>query len=377
MSGIYCAKEILFRKWGCIIMEKMKNAVLMYESGDGVHKNIGDYIQSIAARQFTGHDAILIEREHLHEYFGVPVKLIMNAWWMHRPENWPPSENIHPLFTSFHVNPIKAEKMLSPIGVEYLKKHEPIGCRDKGTQRILTEKGINSYFSGCLTLTIGNIYKDLEKGDEIYFVDPYYPAKGKSFNKLIDICNGIFNIALNINNIRSIIRISKKMFGYIGPRKILRAADFFNTYKKCFDKQILTNATYLSHIVFENSFLSEEAKFAFAEDLLEKYGKAKLVVTSRLHAALPSLSMGTSVIFVDSDFYQDLSQDSLSPGRFEGLIELLNTMVCKNETLIPKDNFFNGKISSSNIPTNKNSHQDIAKKLTEKCWNFIENDKSF
>ncbi|MHB9292886.1 hypothetical protein Holit_01999 [Hollandina sp. SP2] len=45
--------------------------------------------------------------------------------------------------------------MLSPAGIKYLKKHEPIGCRDYGTVKLLGKYGINAYFSGCLTLTLG------------------------------------------------------------------------------------------------------------------------------------------------------------------------------------------------------------------------------
>ena len=74
--------------------------------------------------------------------------------------------------------------MLTEKGIAYLKKHAPIGCRDKFTVQILNEKGIDAYFTGCLTLTLDN-YKvdDALRGDDIYIVDPFYnfPTAEKVF----------------------------------------------------------------------------------------------------------------------------------------------------------------------------------------------------
>ncbi len=51
-----------------------------------------------------------------------------------------------------------------------------------------------------------------------------------------------------------------------------------------------------------------------AKALLQRYANAKLVITSRIHAALPCLGLGTPVILVCPYDQQ----------RFEGLAELLN-----------------------------------------------------
>ena len=59
-------------------------------------QNLGDFIQSLAAKQFLPHVDEYINREELSEYNGKPVKMIMNGWYMMRPENWPPSEVIDP-----------------------------------------------------------------------------------------------------------------------------------------------------------------------------------------------------------------------------------------------------------------------------------------
>ena len=103
-------------------------------SGTGVVKNIGDYIQSVAQEQFWKHVDCFVERENLNTFTAPErVNVIMNAWFMWKPENFPPSSVINPLFISFHVVPKIASKMLTAQSIEYLKKYEPIGARDIGT----------------------------------------------------------------------------------------------------------------------------------------------------------------------------------------------------------------------------------------------------
>ena len=59
----------------------MREALLKYDFTDN-GLNIGDYIQSLAVKQFlSNQDPILISREALNEYEGEQVKLIMNGWF--------------------------------------------------------------------------------------------------------------------------------------------------------------------------------------------------------------------------------------------------------------------------------------------------------
>ena len=45
---------------------------------------------------------------------------------MEKPANWPPSENINPIFLSFHLNPTSKKKMLTETGINYLKSSNPL-----------------------------------------------------------------------------------------------------------------------------------------------------------------------------------------------------------------------------------------------------------
>jgi len=345
----------------------MKNALFRYDSKGGVYKNMGDYVQSIAARQFVGDKAVLLERDHLHEYEGEPVKLIMAAWWMHYPENWPPSKNIVPLFTSFHITPDKADKMLSEEGVAYLKKHEPIGCRDKGTQRLLENRGIRAFFSGCLTLTLGRTYRHEIKKDVVSFVDPHFGTL--SFKKPFSLVRSGLVLLKNFGAIK---KISQKMYSSQSIKSLLKTAEFYRQYNKLFDQALLVNADYYTHSAYEPGFKSEKEKFDYTDQLLKAYGASRFVVTSRLHVSLPTVAMGVPTLFVQSD------KIPRSPGRFEGLLEHVNCIEYRSGSWKGLDGFElpKAKITCSYTFTNKNSHQDLADAMAKECLKFVAEEAS-
>ena len=135
--------------------------------------NIGDYIQALASAQFLPSVDGFVDREQLKDYSGQECRMIMNGWFMHNPEQWPPSPLIHPLFVAFHINTLAEDVMLGEESLRYLKRHEPIGCRDIRTADILKNKGVEAYFSGCMTLTLGHTYAHDGNNGKVYFVDPY------------------------------------------------------------------------------------------------------------------------------------------------------------------------------------------------------------
>ena len=159
----------------------MKYGLMTYDENKRTF-NIGDYIQSLAAKQFLPKVDNFINREKLAEYQGDDIKLIMNGWFTHNTTKWVPVDKIHPLLISFHVNNTAAPNMLNERGINFLKRHQPIGCRDNFTVKQLQAKGIEAYFSGCMTLTLDS-YKvdDSERGEDIYIVDPLYGFPNKQY----------------------------------------------------------------------------------------------------------------------------------------------------------------------------------------------------
>jgi hypothetical protein len=306
--------------------------------------NVGDNIQSLAAKQFLPKVDTYINREKLADYQGEKIKVILNGWFTHNIHNWIPADNIDPLFVSFHINNTAAPYMLSKKGIAYLKKSEPIGCRDQFSVDVLKAKGIDAYFTGCLTLTLDS-YKvdDSQRDDTIYIVDPLYSYP--TFEKVF-------------YDFRSIVRnlLNKNIFKIYKRKKHL---------KKIIDKTLFEKAIFINQEPASNKY-SDAQKFEMAEDLLHKYAKAKLVITSRIHCALPCLAMGTPVIFINGF---DSFVDSC---RFDGILDLFNRIDVDSNTGSFTANFsLVGKVNENTTVVNLEKHHVLAEPLKEKCKKFI------
>jgi hypothetical protein len=324
----------------------MKYGSMTYPSINGVY-NIGDYIQGLAARQYLPRVDYLISREHMNTFEEDDVKMIMNGWYMHKPENWPPSDRINPLYVSFHMNHQVSEKMFENGGADYLKKYQPIGCRDFYTKNILTAHNIEAYYSACLTTTLDVKYKSEERNGSIYLVDPLF-----SYLTIDSLLKDYKLLAYSI--------LKGKVFNLRSPKKIM---------KGIFDSQLLKQATSLTHLYSESE--DENTRFRNAEILLSKYAKAKLVITSRIHCALPCLALGTPVIFINGGF--DNASDN---SRFVGITELFNTInIDKQGNVTSNFGFSAGdRITADTKIENPKRHVEFAEVLKKQCREFIERD---
>ncbi len=321
----------------------MRYGLFTYDENKKVF-NVGDNIQSLAAKQYLPTVDTYINREHLADYNGDKMKVIMNGWFTHNIHNWVPSDAIEPLFVSFHINNTAAPYMLSEKGIAYLKKHQPIGCRDQFSADTLKAKGIDAYFTGCLTLTL-DTYKvdDSLRGEEIYIVDPLYSYP--TWEKMT------YDWKQFIRSIQS-----GKVFKIGNKEKHI--ANFI-------DKEVLEKAIYINQEPPANTY-NDVQKFQMAEDLLHKYAKAKLVITSRIHCALPCLAMGTPVIFVNGF---DSFVDSC---RFDGILDLFNRIDIDTKTGKFTTNFdLKGKITLNTVVKNLDKHHALAEPLKQKCRDFI------
>lgn len=323
-------------------MKTTKFGLMKYEyKGD---YNVGDYIQSLAAEQYLPSTDVYICREKLNNYAGDPVSMIMNGWYMHNPANFPPSMQIDPLFVSFHLNSHVKDVFFTKETVDYLKAVGPIGCRDLHTLRTLSENGIDSYHSGCLTTTLDLKYKTEERTDEIYFADPLFNVKDfKDLSK----------------SLRTMVKgILKGALATTGKRKEILS--------KLFGKDVLEEAIFVPH-KYPLTHTNEE-RFGLAADILHKYARAKFVVTSRIHAALPCLALDTPVLFLNYGNF-----DATDLCRFEGITDLFNTINISESGDI-NTNFdidVESKIGSGFCLQNPSRYIEKSNKLKEICTNFI------
>ena len=299
-------------------------------------------MQSLAARQYLPKVDRLLNRERLSDYKGPPLKLIMNGWFTHNADNWIPSPQIIPHFVSFHINSSAADRILSNQGVAYLRKHSPIGCRDHYTVSLLRAKGVDAYFTGCLTLTLNNYEAAQAARQEIILVDPFFnlPHPSHAFSSPRAVVSAIRSGA--------ILRLHRR-------NQLLRRG--FTTgclaAMECVTQEITPHGE------------TEPELFDIAEARLRRYAQAKLVITSRIHCALPCLAMGTPVIFLNAfDSFVDTC-------RFDGLLELFNRIDydsdgCANPNFCEACPF-----DGVRVPANPTRYLDFAIKLRASCQRFI------
>ena len=287
--------------------------------------NLGNEIQSIAARRFLPKIDYYIDHEKIHEFGdGENVKMIMNAWYLDCLDAWPPSENIDPLLISMHFNSKKETQkvILSDESREYLSKYGPVGCRDIYTQNFLEENGIDAYFSGCLTLTLDSGSKYNYKDED----NDYILISSDKSAKLIPFLKEKTNKRIYVIN-----------------------QDFPPSFEKAFPGSIpksLYNFT---------SYYNAQDKFFIAENILRLYENAGCVITDRLHCALPCLALETPVLLFNSRPKQE---------RFDGLNNLL--LQSNFNDYLKNYNIFD----VDNPPENSKEYLKIREKLIEKCKSF-------
>lgn len=225
--------------------------------------NIGDCIQSLAIENIYGKLGIdtsalrLINRDDIKNYQGDKCILPMQAWFGHYagvfPLPW--SDDITPVFIGFHLNKVQdtRKKFVRENIHEKMKAFEPIGCRDRNTKKFLQSVGLDAYFSGCMTLTFDKRSQEPKNG-KVFLVDP-----------------------------------TKKTLEYL-PQEIKDKADTSITHFYYWDEYPVT----------EKGAQAFEAR---AREILNTYKtEARLVITSKIHVAMPCVAMGIPVIFIHEDY---------------------------------------------------------------------------
>ncbi len=293
--------------------------------------NVGDDIQSLAAMRFLPRVDARPDRDRLPLYrFAGPLHVIANGFFLpdpvratvsrglkrvalglglerrmrsliagarrlelRLPPMWPPPPRLRMLWLSVHISAWAAPTLLAG---SYLRSQGPIGCRDRGTVRRLEEHGIPAWFSGCLTLTLPPAPGP--RGDAIVLVD-----------------------------VPAVVRDALP--------KELRA-------------QVLAR----THVLLAG----HRDRLGQARRLLETYRSARLVITSRLHCALPCLAFGTPVLFV---------HPSPHDPRLGGLIELVRHCTPRD---FPR---FARSIDWRNPAPNPERHHDLRRALASRCEAFV------
>ena len=308
-------------------------SVLCYPNSN----NLGDFIQSLAAKQVLNKSKILeIDRDELHDYKGQKAALVMNGWFMKKPENWPPSDQIEPLFLSFHLNPTAEKEMLSDKGIIYFKKNQPIGCRDHYTQKLLTRFGIETYFSACLTLCLKreDFVSKNTKREGIYVISPLERLNPVSE----EVPKGF---------LRQLVQKIKKPIKRKQFHSAIKKLDIF--------LQSQSEKVYHSSQLVDSKGFNEKERIEKAKLQLKNIASAKLVITSRIHTALPAVAYGTPVLFL-SDGLEHPNQKS----RLDGM-----------EQFFPVINSKDLREWENKFPTPYKTHLPFVKNIEKQIKSFL------
>lgn len=284
--------------------------------------NLGNEIQSIAARQFLPKIDCYIEHEKLNLFKNSEkVKFIMNGWYLDCIKSWPPSDAIDPLLISMHFNTSfnnTKEIISKPESRDFFSSYGPVGCRDISTAELLNNLNIDSYYSGDLTLTL--------QGRNI-----------KNENKYI-----VVN-ALN----------SKEIVEFLKTKTNIPIYEIQHETIQSYEQKYLERRPFSYTLT---SFYSPEEKFFIAENFLKIYEGAHCIITDKIHCAFPALAFGVPVLFFDTAFF--------APERLRGMGEL----VLKSNLDEYKENYT--LFDVENPPKNSKKYLKIRRDLINKTKEF-------
>jgi hypothetical protein len=154
----------------------------------------------------------------------------------------------------------------SPEWLDLLRAHQPIGCRDIGTVKLLKAAGIDAYWSGCLTMMFGRNFSRVPDSQRrgVYFVD-IHPDVEASY-----IPDRLRRRAIRASTFPPQVRIDNRVF-----------------------------------------------RWGWLAGFIDMLRTAELVVTRRLHAALPCLGFGTPFVVIPD------AAISNARHRFSGFLDFL------------------------------------------------------
>jgi len=230
----------------------MKRALLTYRTG-----NIGDDVQSLALAQphFLGEPDMWVDRDQFQDYEGgEPVELVANGFFLCKNREgilaFPPPKNFHVRYVALCASNIPD----TPEAREHLMNSAPIGCRDQHTVKWCEDRGIPNYYASCPSCLLGRGLGE-EPDESASEYNPDGPI-----------------VLVDVNPKRL------PPFG-VSDREVI----------------VLTNRVHPAW------YPSVEMRFKALRKKLRVLRGASLVVTNRLHVAMPCIGMGVPVVMVEAD----------------------------------------------------------------------------
>ena len=239
-------------------------------------QNIGDGMQSLVHVQNYRSIATRVDRDAPVERKG---NLVLNAWWGQVPSS-PPLDEERTSATGMYFSSAPIPRAW----LRFLRRRRTVGARDMATLDRLRRADVrNAQFSGCPTSTLKR------------------PTRARPVSSESDVL---------------IIDVHESDLHRIPPSLVNRAVFLTQDVHNC-SVDIVRSAS----------------------DRLVRLAEASLVVTTRLHVAMPCLAIGTPVVFLHQHLAGG-SDDRLSGlSRFLTSLELANTNGWSSPQVQHRDEF--------------------------------------
>jgi len=228
-----------------------KTALLTYRTG-----NIGDDVQSLSLFQphLLGKPDLWIDRDQFPDYADAgEVELVANGFFLCRSRSgelaFPPPPNINVRYVALCASNIPHTDEV----MAHFRASGPIGCRDQHTVNWCERRGLEHYFASCPSCLIERDF------DAPGTMPPPYDPKGP-----------IVLVDVNPNELPP-----------------------FGTSSRPF--LCLTNR------VRPGDYRNATERLAALRRRLRVLRSAALVITNRLHVAMPCLGLGVPVVMVEAD----------------------------------------------------------------------------
>lgn len=225
--------------------------------------NLGDDLKALAARSLLPRVDVVLDGERLDEAEGVSpdarLVTILCGNMYRRADHWPPDPRMAPVCVGLHFSSENAWGVplsrLGGAGLQFLRTWAPIGCKDESTRKLLEKLGLPCEVTGCMTLTLPR--------PEVHPAEKY-------------VCC--------VDAPEEIVKLLTPMAASEGVQ--VRTM----THQRRGEP-----GTY-------------ERRMEAAQQMVDAYAGAMFVITRRLHCAMACLAVGTPVLLLYNEYYEDISR---------------------------------------------------------------------
>lgn len=208
--------------------------------------NLGDDLQGIATSLNLPAVDRLVDRDQLSGLRLDERHFCLMQSWFTKQRLRAPSDALDPLFFGYCFG---SDTMQYGLWPRYLRRYQPIGARDLRSVELMKGRGIDTFWSGCLTLRMGSFMRPVPREER----------------------SGVFMV------------------------------DVLPDTEKAIPEALRERAIRISNAVPPAMLDDPLARMHRIARMCDRLRRAELVITKRLHTALPCVGFGTPAVVFAKD----------------------------------------------------------------------------